>query len=85
MVAGDEVKHGKPDPEIFLKAADKIGMPPARCVVFEDAVAGIQAARAAGMKVVAVTTTRKAEDLHEADIIVNQLNQLSTNAIAKLL
>lgn len=85
MVAGDEVEHGKPAPDIFLKAAGKIRMPPSQCVVFEDAVAGVQAARAAGMKVVAVTTTRRAEDLHEADIIVDRLDQLSMAAIASLL
>ncbi|MGD9873961.1 MAG: HAD family hydrolase [Kiritimatiellia bacterium] len=84
MVAGDEVKHGKPEPDIFLKAAAKIGMPPSRCIVFEDAVAGIQAARAAGMKVVAVTTTRKAADLQEADIIVKRLDLLTAESIHAL-
>lgn len=85
MVAGDEVKHGKPDPEIFLKAAEKIGMPPSRCVVFEDAVAGIQAARAAGMKVVAVTTTRRAEYLQAAHVVIERLDLLSPEIISSLL
>ena len=84
MVAGDEVMHGKPAPDIFLKAAEKIATPPSRCIVFEDAVAGVQAARAAGMKVVAVTTTRKAGDLHEADIIVERLDQLTAESIQAL-
>lgn len=85
MVAGDEVRHGKPEPDIFLKAAEKIRMPPSRCIVFEDAVAGIKAARAAGMKVVAVTTTRKAGDLQEADIIVGRLDLLTAESIQALL
>lgn len=57
VVGGADVSHGKPDPEIFLRAADKLGAAPANCVVFEDAPAGIEAARRAGMACVVVTTT----------------------------
>ncbi|MFT4041341.1 MAG: HAD family phosphatase [Thermomicrobiales bacterium] len=53
-VTGDEVTHGKPHPEPFLLAAARLGVPPAECVVFEDAPAGVTAARAAGMHAVAV-------------------------------
>jgi HAD superfamily hydrolase (TIGR01509 family) len=49
---GDEVTHGKPAPDLFLLAAERLGVDPARCLVFEDAPAGVQAARAAGMQVV---------------------------------
>ena len=59
IVSSEDVVHGKPDPEVFLKAAGKLGVDPADCVVFEDAVYGIQAALAAGMKAVALTTTHR--------------------------
>ena len=57
VVGGADVSRGKPDPEIFLRAAEKLGASPADCVVFEDAPAGIEAARRAGMRCVVVTTT----------------------------
>ncbi|MBC7711671.1 MAG: HAD family phosphatase [Rhizobacter sp.] len=57
VVGGADVSRGKPDPEIFLRAAEKLGVAPADCVVFEDAPAGIEAARRAGMSCVIVTTT----------------------------
>lgn len=55
IVSGDDVSRGKPDPEVFLKAAAKLGVSPARCVVFEDAPSGVEAAKAAGMACVGVT------------------------------
>ncbi len=76
IVAGNDVTHGKPAPDIFLKAAERLGYQPARCVVFEDAHVGIEAARAGGMKVVAVTTTHPAESLGDADLVVERLDQL---------
>lgn len=60
MVSGDDVARGKPAPDIFLRAAERIGADAARCVVFEDAPAGVAAARAAGMRVVGVLTTHEA-------------------------
>lgn len=77
IVSGDDVKHGKPDPEIFLLAAQRAGVAPKHCVVFEDAHVGIEAARAGGMKVVAVTTTHPREELKKADRIVDQLDELT--------
>jgi len=67
IVSAEDVSHGKPDPEVFLKAAEKLGMPPERCVVFEDAHVGIEAAQRAGMRVIAVATTNPLEDLAKAD------------------
>jgi len=57
IVGGADVSRGKPDPEIFLRAAERLGVPPESCVVFEDAPAGIEAARRAGMRCVVVSTT----------------------------
>src|SRR5271166_5933683 len=66
IVSSEDVSHGKPDPEVFLKAAGKIGMPPGKCVVFEDAHVGIEAAHRAGMKVIAVATTNPLAELGKA-------------------
>jgi mannitol-1-/sugar-/sorbitol-6-phosphatase len=66
LVTSDDVARGKPAPDPFLRAAERLGVDPAACLVFEDAPAGIAAARAAGMTVWAVTTTHRAADLGEA-------------------
>ncbi len=57
VVTAEDVVHGKPAPDVFLTAASRLGVEPARCVVFEDALVGIEAAHAGGMKCVAVATT----------------------------
>ena len=85
MVTAEDVTLGKPHPDVFLKAAAKIAREPARCVVFEDAFAGIEAARAGGMKVVGVATTHPAAALTgKVDRVVRQLDALSVEALAKL-
>jgi beta-phosphoglucomutase len=84
-VTGEDVTRGKPAPETFLKAAEKLSLDARRCVVVEDAVQGVEAARAAGMAVVAVTTTRSREDLAGADIIVDSLAQLNARQFIELL
>ncbi|MFM8232052.1 MAG: HAD family hydrolase, partial [Chthoniobacterales bacterium] len=61
IVSGEEVVHGKPDPAVFLLAAERLGLPPADCVVIEDALVGIEAAKRAGMPVLAVATTNPME------------------------
>jgi beta-phosphoglucomutase-like phosphatase (HAD superfamily) len=66
-VTGEAVSNKKPAPDIFLTAAEKLGVTPAECVVVEDAVNGLQAANAAGMRCVAVATTFPAGQLMEAD------------------
>ncbi len=73
MVCGDEVAAGKPDPEGYLAGARLLGAAPSECVVFEDAPAGIQAARAAGMAVVGITTTHAAPQLTGAAAVVADL------------
>jgi len=78
---------GKPDPAVFLKAARSINVPPERCVVVEDAVAGVAAARRAGMKCVAVTTTNPAHALREqgAHVVVDRLDALPLDTFERLL
>ena len=83
VVSAEDVTHGKPDPEIFLLAAKKLGAPPARCVVFEDAHVGIEAARAAGMKVVGVAGTHPAATLRDADRVVHRLDELTVAGIGR--
>jgi HAD superfamily hydrolase (TIGR01509 family) len=83
IVTSEDVSHGKPDPEVFLKAADKIGTPPDRSVVFEDAHVGIEAAHRAGMKVIAVATTNPLADLGKADLAVSRLDELDVAQIAE--
>ena len=77
LVTADDVKRGKPDPEPYLKGAELLVVKPAECVVLEDAPAGIQAAHAAGMKVISLPTTYPASELQEADVIVSGLAKIS--------
>jgi beta-phosphoglucomutase family hydrolase len=82
IVSAEDVSHGKPDPEVFLKAAGKIGLAPGCCVVFEDAYVGIEAAHRAGMRVIAVATTNPLAELGKADKAVGRLDELETANIA---
>jgi len=77
IVAAEDVTRGKPDPEVFLTAAQRIGVEPRDAVVFEDALVGISAAHAAGMRVVAVATTEPKEKLKHADWVVDRMDELS--------
>ncbi len=72
LVCAEDVARGKPSPDVYLKAARDLGISPADCLVMEDAPAGIQAARAAGMPVIAVTTTHRPDQL-PADICTRDL------------
>ncbi|WP_164412850.1 HAD family hydrolase [Streptomyces salinarius] len=76
LVAADDITRGKPDPEPYLLGARALGVDPAACVVFEDAPAGLQAGRAAGMRTVALATTHPAGEL-DADLVVEDLSALS--------
>jgi len=78
------VSQPKPHPQIFLKAAEKLNIPPAKCVVFEDSLAGIKAANSAGMKVVAITTGHKAAELHPVDLVINDYTELDVHKLAAL-
>jgi beta-phosphoglucomutase family hydrolase len=82
IVTAEDVSRGKPDPQVFLTAAERIGRAPEHCVVFEDALVGIAAARAGGMKCVAVATTNPPELLKEADRVVQRLDELDLAVLA---
>jgi HAD superfamily hydrolase (TIGR01509 family) len=84
-INGDDVKNKKPDPELFLLAAAGIGIDPANCVVIEDAPNGIQAAKAAGAKCIAVTNSTSADKLQQADLICESLEQIDLETIAALI
>lgn len=85
LTNGSEVLHSKPDPEIFLLASEKLGIPPSRCVVVEDAPAGIQGAKSAGMKCIAITSTHKKDSLERADIIVDKFDHLNPKVFNELI
>jgi beta-phosphoglucomutase family hydrolase len=85
VVSSADVSRGKPDPEGFLLAAERLGVAPDDCVVIEDAVAGVQSARSAGMRCVAVTNTHPAARLAEADLVVETLEGITLEAVESLL
>lgn len=82
VVVADQVKHKKPAPDIFLAAAQNLDVKPEACVVIEDAVNGIRAAKAAGMRCIAVATTFPAERLQEADLVRDQISQVQLSDLA---
>jgi beta-phosphoglucomutase-like phosphatase (HAD superfamily) len=84
LVSGVDLP-GKPEPVLFLKVADMLHVPAERCVVVEDAVAGVEAAKRAGMRCIAVTTTSPASALGAADLVVDRLDDLPIDAFQKLL
>jgi HAD superfamily hydrolase (TIGR01509 family) len=84
-VTGSEITRKKPDPELFLVAASRMAVRPAHCVVIEDAPSGVQAAKAAGAKCIAVTNSTTAANLSQADLVCDSLEQIDLNTIEKLI
>ncbi len=84
-ISGNDVKNKKPDPELFLLATADIGIAPANCVVIEDAPNGIQAAKAAGARCIAVTNSADASRLQQADLICDSLEQIDLETIVALI
>src|SRR5579872_3256470 len=82
IVSAEDVRHGKPDPEVFLTAASRLGVPPDRCIVVEDAAAGVEAARRAGMHSVGVARAGKKLD---GDVVVSSLEELAADSLLQLL
>jgi len=70
VINSTHIKYGKPDPEIYFKTAKALGVPARQCLVFEDSIVGIKAAKAAKMRVIAVSTTHSKEELAGADLII---------------
>lgn len=75
LVCGSDITNNKPDPEIYITAAQKLGLKPEECIVVEDAPSGVKAAKASGAKCLALTTSVSKEELCEADWIVNDLSK----------
>jgi len=84
-VNGMDVTHGKPHPEVFLKAAEKLGVAAGHCAVVEDAPAGVEAALAAGMAAIAITGTAPREKLARAHLIIDSLRELTPRRIFELI
>jgi beta-phosphoglucomutase len=82
IVSAEEVERGKPDPQVFLRAAAKVSTPPEMCVVIEDAPSGVEAARRAGMRRIGVLSSHPSL---EADIVVKTLDELPDDAFDSLL
>ncbi len=83
LVTAEDVERGKPAPEVYLRAARQVGVAPERCVVVEDTPIGVEAAHAAGMQAVGVTTNYTPEELSEADAVVSTLRDLRVEGAAK--
>ena len=84
-ITAEDVSHGKPDPEVFLKCAALLSCAPAACVVFEDAPAGVEAARAAGMAVIGVLSTRPREQLAGVRRYISSFTELTPTDLMRLL
>jgi beta-phosphoglucomutase len=85
VVYSKDIQKGKPDPEIYFITAQKLHVLPENCMVFEDSVAGIQSAKAAGMKVIAVATTHTPGELKLADKLIYDYDEISITDINQLL
>ena len=84
ITAAEDVSNGKPNPEVFLKAAEKIKVRPKNCVVFEDAHVGIEAGLAANMQVIAVATTHPVDSLGNAHMVTENLESIDAEKIMEL-
>jgi HAD superfamily hydrolase (TIGR01509 family) len=79
------VEQGKPNPEIYLKVAAKLGYEPSRCIVFEDSLSGVESARRAGAKVVGVATTHSFEELSHTDLVIQDFTDLDPASLLSTL
>lgn len=84
LVSGETVEHGKPAPDIFLRAAQELRVQPVSCVVIEDAVAGVEAAHAAGMRCIAVAGERDLPGLRAAELVVRDLTEVDVARVRAL-
>lgn len=84
VVTAKDITRGKPDPEIFLKAAADLGVPPSSCLVFEDSLSGITAAHAAEMAAVGIATTHQSTELTSADFVISTFNDIGIPDIIRI-
>ncbi|MDC0937022.1 HAD family phosphatase [Pirellulales bacterium] len=84
-ITSADVTRGKPDPQVFLLAAQRLNVPPAQCAVVEDAHHGIEAANRAGMISIGLTSTTTREKLAAADLVVDRLDELTPDRIKELM
>jgi len=84
IVGAEDIQNGKPDPEIFIKSANKLHIKPENCIVFEDSLFGIEAAQRAGMRAVFITTSHQLEELGNQPAILLAVPDFSTLAIKVL-
>jgi HAD superfamily hydrolase (TIGR01509 family) len=86
IISGEDVKYGKPNPEIFIKAAEAVGIKPGKCIVIEDSLNGIIAAKKADMKCIGYYNPHSGnQNLSQADMIITSFDQISVKSIRKLI
>jgi beta-phosphoglucomutase len=79
------VNEGKPNPEIYIKSCKALGLPPEQCIVIEDSLSGIKAGKASGAKVIGITTTHKADEMLETDLVIDDFDSLTVEMLEKLI
>jgi beta-phosphoglucomutase len=79
------VSRGKPDPEIYIKTAQALGLPNERCIVIEDSLSGVEAGQQSGSKVIGVTTTHTREELSHTDLVIDDFEQLTVEQLEELI
>jgi HAD superfamily hydrolase (TIGR01509 family) len=85
VIGASQIAQGKPNPEVFLKAAAAMNLTPEQCVVIEDAVLGVEAARNAGMAVIAISTIMPPERLQQADMVIKDFTEVNVYTFENLL
>jgi len=79
------VTHSKPNPEIYLKSAEALGLPNSQCIVIEDSLSGVEAGQRSGSKVIGITTTHTREELSHCDLIIDDFEDLTIGDLEKLI
>lgn len=84
VLDSSHVTKGKPDPEVYLKAAEAIRLPPSRCVVFEDSLAGVEAGLKAGTRVVGISTTHTPEEMNQCSLVFKNFQEVNLHNLSAL-
>ncbi len=85
IIAAEDVSQGKPHPDVFMRAAQQVDVPPERCLVIEDSLHGIRAARAANMRCLAIETTHNAAELDESDLVIRDMGHFTWDTWHRLM